>query len=742
MSLNVAPATVILRESFDTNPLTAESHFDGQWATTGFRNDHLVFNYSSSISDPPNGMDVTIPEVKNSPAWRKIELHFMGLGSEMSNSLIISYALGEGTGLCFPYLPYGPKSNTHRGTRNGYILRFLRHGDGSNDVEIYRSDGGWTQKLGRADLPANPISTMRTLRIWQSRQGEHRVIAEFDTADRGRARLEREFRFKDATYPPGNSARHLQLIVKAHTGTGLFSLQFHTDTWLITDHADPPDAPATSIPMADFEANLPPTVRRPVDADEWDDWGRTAQSEGRLTDAHIAFSIALDLRKKTYAPAASHPKIAASLQRMATLYALKDTSESERLYNQALRMTVQTKGTTHPDVADILFEMAGFHLRQENFETAETFFKATLATLEKSGAASDSAMLRGLQGMARFYMVISNPAEAESTYTRILTIQDNSPKTDQAELLTTVLELGRLKSDAGDLRMADKYLGRALTLMKALLGPVHPDVAGVLEDLATLRERQTRPKDYEKFLGEALSIRKTTQGITHPKTETTLMFLVEHLKRTRQIDRAESILRDHLDEIRIKLGPADPEMAKAYINIGLFYASVKRYSDALPLYQKALSIQEERRDPSPVDVAATCNGLAVIHAALGNPLEAELMYNKSILILERHSIPQPTRLLLYLSNLSELYLTQKRYPDAETVYIKIRRIRQQHHLVDPKDMADLADKMAIVCDRMNRHLERDYYRDQARQLKNTGRVDGTGRHNRPVPPLTEPAVRD
>jgi len=35
-------------------------------------------------------------------------------------------------------------------------------------------------------------------------------------------------------------------------------------------------------------------------------------------------------------------------------------------------------------------------------------------------------------------------------------------------------------------------------------------------------------------------------------------------------------------------------------------------------------------------------------------------------------------------------------------------------------MAELADKMAIVCDRMNRHLERDYYGDQARRLKNGG----------------------
>src|SRR3989338_6756490 len=223
-------AAPLLRETFDTPVTSNRDLFDTRFSAHTFRNCSLVLTYYAMPNSPPNGIECWLPPSVVDIDERVIEMNLLGCGFEMSNSLFLSYALADGGGLAFPPLPYGAKSNSYRGARNGYVLRLLRHGDGTNEMIFYRMDTGWIEMLGNAWLPANPVHAIRKISIRHGIGGRHRITASFDTG----VWFDRTAVFEDSTYPPGNAHSGIQFIAKAHAPMAA-ALEAPTDTWLVFD---------------------------------------------------------------------------------------------------------------------------------------------------------------------------------------------------------------------------------------------------------------------------------------------------------------------------------------------------------------------------------------------------------------------------------------------------------------------------------------------------------------------------
>lgn len=235
-------AGVLFREDF-SSPVSGRSDVYETFsspvnATAG----SLVLRYPIMHGSFPAGVGCTLPFASASPDEREIEMNFLGGGSQMSNSLFIGYACGPGIGPILPPLASGNMP----GNRSGYIVRYIRHGDGSNEVKFYRSDtGSAVELLCDTMLSSNPISTLRRTVIRHRRDGEHVVISTFDTG----TLFEKTHRFRDNFYPPGNSHRGLQVVAKGHVSTDLW-MELRTDTWIVTDRAfgpagSPPPRPAS-----------------------------------------------------------------------------------------------------------------------------------------------------------------------------------------------------------------------------------------------------------------------------------------------------------------------------------------------------------------------------------------------------------------------------------------------------------------------------------------------------------------
>ena len=65
-----------------------------------------------------------------------------------------------------------------------------------------------------------------------------------------------------------------------------------------------------------------------------------------------------------------------------------------------------------------------------------------------------------------------------------------------------ILETAETAANAGDLAAADELLQRVARIQEAELGPLHPDLANTLNNLAIVAERTGRLDDAEGVTGE------------------------------------------------------------------------------------------------------------------------------------------------------------------------------------------------------------------------------------------------
>src|SRR5262249_50203654 len=83
------------------------------------------------------------------------------------------------------------------------------------------------------------------------------------------------------------------------------------------------------------------------------------------------------------------------------------------------------------------------------------------------------------------------------------------------------------------------------------------------------------------------------------------------------------------------LGPEHPDVALSLDNLASLYTSQDRYTEAEPLYRRALAIREKVLGPQHPAVANNINGLAELYRAQNRNAEAEPLYKHALAIPER-----------------------------------------------------------------------------------------------------------
>jgi hypothetical protein len=79
-----------------------------------------------------------------------------------------------------------------------------------------------------------------------------------------------------------------------------------------------------------------------------------------------------------------------------------------------------------------------------------------------------------------------------------------------------LLELAEQAAIGGDLASADELLRDAARIQEAELGPLHPDLANTLNNLAIVAEKTGRPGDAETFYRRAAAIASASLPADHP----------------------------------------------------------------------------------------------------------------------------------------------------------------------------------------------------------------------------------
>ncbi|MDZ8027733.1 MAG: tetratricopeptide repeat protein [Nostoc sp. DedQUE11] len=141
-----------------------------------------------------------------------------------------------------------------------------------------------------------------------------------------------------------------------------------------------------------------------------------------------------------------------------------------------------------------------------------------------------------------------------------------------------------------------------------------------------------------------------------------------YLDERGQYSEAEPLYEKALSLRQRLLGEEHPDVASSYNNLAGLYLSQGKYSEAEPLYQTALSLRQRLLGEDHFDVATSYNNLAALYYFQGRYSEAEPLYQTALSLRKRLLGEEHPHVASSYNNLAALYESQKRYSEAEPLY--------------------------------------------------------------------------
>jgi tetratricopeptide (TPR) repeat protein len=143
-----------------------------------------------------------------------------------------------------------------------------------------------------------------------------------------------------------------------------------------------------------------------------------------------------------------------------------------------------------------------------------------------------------------------------------------------------------------------------------------------------------------------------------------------------------------------QLGDNHPDTSASLNNLALLYRSIDRYSDAEPLYIRALAISEQQLGADHPDTATSLNNLAFLYKSIDRYSDAEPLYIRALAIKEQKLGANHPDTAVGLDNLADLYKSVGRYSDAEPLHLRALAIREQKLGVNHPDTATSLNNLA------------------------------------------------
>jgi len=285
----------------------------------------------------------------------------------------------------------------------------------------------------------------------------------------------------------------------------------------------------------------------------------------------------------------------------------------------------------------------------------------------------------------------------------------------EAEIRAT---LGTSYEGLGLYDSAEPHLVRALEVRRAIHGPVHPDVAASLRDLAALTYRQGNFARAADLLEESISIRRQTEsgdstalaqtlndlgvmrwelgdfraaealhqealgiqrrapGVIPHDVASGMINLGQLLQETDDLAGAESLFTGALDLLRSNYGDDHPTVATALSHLGRLRTTQGELNAADSLYRAALGIRRRVLGADHNDTASSLNNLARVHLMRGDLAGAEALYREAVATWERSLGPDHTDVATGLLNLGRVVRDRGQYTDADSLIERSLAIRR------------------------------------------------------------------
>ena len=181
-------------------------------------------------------------------------------------------------------------------------------------------------------------------------------------------------------------------------------------------------------------------------------------------------------------------------------------AEALPLTERALTLREQTLGPNHPEVAQLLNDMAGLYYYLGDYAKAEPCFQRALEIREKALGPNHLDVAESLNDFAFLYGARGDYAKAEPLYQRALAIRAQSLGPNHPNVAISLNNLAIMYKDKGDYAKAESYYKRALAINEKTLDSNHPEIGTLLNNLASLYKDKGDYEQSELLSQRALAI--------------------------------------------------------------------------------------------------------------------------------------------------------------------------------------------------------------------------------------------
>ncbi|MEM7160470.1 MAG: serine/threonine-protein kinase [Myxococcota bacterium] len=219
-----------------------------------------------------------------------------------------------------------------------------------------------------------------------------------------------------------------------------------------------------------------------------------------------------------------------------------------------------------------------------------------------------------------------------------LALRRSSAQTEDTAY-TSLSELARAERLLGHNETALAHLDEARTELERTLGPDHPDVARIFNNLGSIAQALGRLADARRYLERALELKRSRLGPDHPEIGSTLVNLSNVAWELDERDHAIELLTESIALRERAHGAEHPSLVIPLSNLALSLLQMKRYAQADRHYARALGIGENalgRLHPATVPALV---GWAQTHYAEGRFADARPLLARARAIVTEHPIP-------------------------------------------------------------------------------------------------------
>lgn len=303
---------------------------------------------------------------------------------------------------------------------------------------------------------------------------------------------------------------------------------------------------------------------------------------------------------------------------------------------------------THLPIDDIrlsesIYELGGLFLDQSDIPKAITLYEEALDLRKRFHGTDSAATARTHSYLGTAYHHAARHADAEREFRRAVAIFEALPEDDPGKQWGTVYtDYGHMLTNLNRIDEAEANFEKAMAIWQAQVGPVHTNIAGILQNLGAVAFQRGDLNKAMQYTMDALAMQRELLPATHPSIAGLLNNVGGLAHAKGEYERAEKHMREALEIFQTIHKSPHMDTARTLSMLGVVQQSRQNIMEAEEAHRAALQMQIELLGHDHPAVGRTYDYLAGVLEMMRRLPEAEEAQQESLRILSAvYESPHP-----------------------------------------------------------------------------------------------------